>query len=260
MRIFIFIFLLSFAISCHVQNSEHALSIIQGQPTDPDTPIARATVALFANSSAAAGPICSGVLIAPRIALTAAHCADQAEQAVWLKLDASLRTETPATEGVMISHPGYFAPYREMGFHFDIALVFLSDDIPDSVPVLIGEKSSLMIGAEVILAGFGVTSEKRVDAESSLHEATVSLQYIGDMEDIYEEQGALYYHSPQASGACYGDSGGPMFISGDNGLSVIGIAHGEIQARDGCHAGKGLYVNILFWQEWIDQTITARTE
>lgn len=166
--------------------------------------------------------ICSGTLIAPQVFLTAAHCTAYLESLgitqVWVTFDTQFDRSSPNFfSGAMYTNPAYNWRQADPG---DIAVVILdtpSGETPADLPSanLLDQMSaknglkrqaftSVGYGASQLRIGGGPPSYTYLDKRkyaistfSSLNLAWIHLSQNPATGD---------------SGACYGDSGGPIFI------------------------------------------------
>lgn len=147
---------------------------------------------------------CTATLIAPRVAITAAHCA-MGDPRNLSELRAFFGT-APAAGGLFIDvvdgrvDPGY----DETTFAHDLALIHLAKVAPIAPsPLLRLPVDATFIGASARLVGFGVTASS-LSNRGVKREGTATLAEISDLE--------LLLH-PGPSLACIFDSGGPTFLS-----------------------------------------------
>lgn len=159
---------------------------------------------------------CSGVLVAPHVVLTAAHCHDKAYFVV--------HGSTVASVWDRIPHPGYDPGTYEN----DIAVLILADPLPGPY----AKVGSPRVG-EVEIAGYGETND-----------GTAGVLYIGT--SYIDHVGPTHFTvSPGGADSCYGDSGGPLYQSGQ----VVGLTN---RGRGpGCGHGS---INVApdAYQDWVD--------
>jgi secreted trypsin-like serine protease len=146
--------------------------------------------------------VCSGVVVAPRAILTAAHCLPlpddstspgPADVCFGPRIDAC--SKTIAVTGWEL-HPDW----EPITFRADLAIVALAEDAP--VPSLAIEPRFVTAGDDLEIVGYG-----RTDARSpaSSGEKRVTITRVTAIE-----QGRAVH----GEAACNGDSGGPLFARG----------------------------------------------
>lgn len=181
--------------------SAHLEQEITNGVDDGDT----AVVALLAGGSI----VCSGVLVAPRVVLTAAHCLTPTPDAV----SVGPRPAGGATAiGLQqqIIHP----EFDPQTLAQDLAMLTLVDDANGAPAALAGHPlDGSIVGRPVVVAGFGrsATGDQSAAVERS---GTAVVKALGDAELQLE---------PGPAQPCLGDSGGPTLLRDGDGESVIGI-------------------------------------
>lgn len=171
-------------------------AILSGCGNDPGANVARACGAIVGGSEVeGVSPVvklpgCSGVLIAPDVMLTAAHCEANARLVI---------SDHYATVDEFIPHPDYDFPDN------DIAIAFLSNPL-DGFPV--APIGSVELG-EATAIGYG---EDEL-GDRGHREATVYVEKVGKRVE-----------TAPGPGGCFGDSGGGLFVGGE----LVGILAGVI--------------------------------
>lgn len=226
--------------------------VVGGQPV-PAGKWPDAAAVLFNGSDPSQNQGCTGVLIAPDIVLTAAHCIDQSITAVFLDAN-DLRSSTGEVIAVerVIAHPQSWQSY-------DIGILILSQ--PSTVtPRIIADgcirDQYTRNGANVAIVGYGATD---ADASQYGYELREAYTTITDV-DCTTSAGCVSSVSPGgemgAGGdgidSCNGDSGGPLYLLTDRGEFLVGLtsrAYGD--ATQYCSQG-GIYVRPDAVIEWIE--------
>jgi secreted trypsin-like serine protease len=182
---------------------------------------------------------CTGTVVAPSLILTAGHCAENIKTGVVNKpsgyrvVTGTVAPMTPersvSTVLGVIVYPGLVRRVDDG----DAALLVLSSPIAAS-PITLATNSEighLQAGSPAVMAGWGVTSyEQRLPTER-LQSATTVLQgrrWCTANAPPFYAKSEICTITPQsyATGACSGDSGGPLLAqrsSGDQPIQ-IGIA------------------------------------
>jgi len=196
---------------------------------------------------------CTGVLVAPDVVLTAAHCDFALSYAIvgprdfetdGEKIDV-LRTE---------SHPNSWVTY-------DVAVVVLEHAAAAAPRMLALDCIAddwLVDGADVAIVGYGATDEFATEWTTLLHEARAT---ASDADCSNLNEGCQEAISPGgeliAGGAgvdsCNGDSGGPLYLLTSEGDFLVGTTSratdtGNVPCGDG-----GIYVRADAIADWIEE-------
>lgn len=207
---------------------------------------------------------CTGVLIAPQIVLTAEHCVGGISHVILGSTDYYSR------EGVMIEVTDTIAS-REV----DIAVLLLAEEAPYAPrPVATDciRDEYLKDGAEVAVVGYGATRSDGRGDTSVLHEG---LTYIQDadcsetrIDGMYTgcgDRGTELGAGGNDVDACFGDSGGPLYILTERGDFVAGItsrAYAGAPSSAPCLYG-GIYGRpdaVLDWIEEVSDMVVPRPQ
>jgi len=218
-----------------------AEAVLQGTSSRDANGVRRGVVAVE-NS---VGELCSGVLVAQDIVLTAAHCVtDQASYRI-VSVNRAFRTQALNVVAVL-AHPAFIpgtTPRTQPGV--DLALLKLERPLgSDFVPYDPRLATAITDDDRVTVAGFGLLAEKRKGTARTLREAALvangtveaanSVQIAVDPRRRAETSGA---------GACHGDSGGPVFTGppSDHRLSgIISWSSGPMRPPGGASLCGGM--------------------
>lgn len=173
---------------------------------------------------------CTGSLIRPDWLVTARHCLDIERLAIELRIGAEVRTLEARD---VKSHP-----------ELDVALVLVAPALGEEDPVrpFALEKTPVdqrWLGERAELAGFGIAEEGRLPTEPRY--AVEAIREIGDDTLVVDGRGR--------SGACLGDSGGPLLVRNERGRpAILGI----LSAGSANCLQRDTYVRIDRVAEWIE--------
>ncbi len=219
-----------------------AAAIVGG--AEDQGPLARRSVMVLSSN----GGVCSAVVLAEDVVLTAAHCVTgAAEHRVHFRDEAGEPVLiAPSAKAV---HPGYEPKAVEKRKpSVDLALV----RIPEALPARF-EKAPLLAARparddSITVGGYGLAREG--DAKTTGTFRTVLLKAI---EPYGPSAILLWTKGRDAAGACQGDSGGPM-AAGD---AVAAITSWSAPAKNG-HCG-GITQGVLVGPQraWIDRTMAG---
>ncbi|HOX45204.1 MAG TPA: trypsin-like serine protease [Myxococcota bacterium] len=219
-----------------------------------DTDPAHAAVVAVTSASS----LCSGTLIAPRVVLTAAHCAEGMQAAdMQIHFGNNLRTATAVDVEALLVHPAYVPLSGQDPSQNDLALLRLAGPPPEGVvpiPNLPGHmgltEPDLGVALEFVGFGedeFGVTGLKLSGVNSlqwlcvEPHGCTIVLGATAPPNSLcYDERPA---------GPCSGDSGGPALLMRGNLEFVAGAtSFGDESCRY-----YGCSTKVDAFQAWIDE-------
>ncbi len=177
-----------------------ARAVVGGAPETG--PLAASTLMILSSS----GGACSGVVLAPDVVLTAAHCVTEADahRAHWR--DPAGAPVLAAIAAIAV-HPGYdpdaIAARRRS---IDLALVRLAAPLPSPFrpATLLGANAGA--GEALDLVGYGVAQEGEAGrlTGGTLRRARLSVV------EPYGPSSILVWLAGADAGGCHGDSGGPI--------------------------------------------------
>lgn len=194
------------------------------------------------------GGVCSGVVVAPDVVLTAAHCATDATQyRVHYREGGEPVLIGPTAQAV---HPGYDrGALKGRRRSIDMALLRLPEPLPARfAPATLSETSPAM-GAALIFGGYGVLRPGDGRSTGTFREAKLAVV------EPYGRATILVWASDPTrggAGACEGDSGGPIAEGG----AVAAITTWAAGSAKGCgDMSQGVLVGPQ--RRWIDGVLAG---
>ncbi|WP_375458418.1 trypsin-like serine protease [uncultured Enterovirga sp.] len=215
--------------------------------SDDQGPLSRTTVMVL-NSR---GGVCSGIVVAQDAILTAAHCATGTDQ-YRIHLPGGGGSPILIEPSAITVHPGYdrgAAKARRRSI--DLALIRTATALPAGFSAATLTTAFPAKGAAVSLGGYGVSREG--DPRSTGTFRTAALAAV----EPYGPGRILLWAASSgggASGACEGDSGGPIASAGGAVAAVSTWATGRGRARCG-EMSQGVLVAPQ--RAWIDRTLSG---
>ena len=223
--------------------------------------LASHVVGLVDTTNPSTHEICSAVLIAPSVALTAAHCVLKVDYGKLFIVadDATFSVHAWHTVSAVLVHPKYdvvtngILP-RPDAPNYDLALVKFDGVLPARfMPTellrVAGDRKNIW----PVVAGYGYTSREKMDPG-------ILRFTLLKVESYIAEQNYFSADQSQGHGICLGDSGGPVFFTRGDDFVLMGINSAVaaynpyvagILAKDTC-SGISVINNVLFYNTWID--------
>jgi secreted trypsin-like serine protease len=208
-----------FALACSLVAAAPAGAITYGTPdTNNRYPFVGALVGTFADGTY---PYCSGVLIAPTVFLTAAHC-DTGAETVFVTFDQKYTASSKLYAGTFIPHPDAWS--GGMKNPNDVAVVVFATPVRGIQPARVAESGLLdaMKAARTLTQATAFTTVG-YGAQEGGHPKK-GFTYFDEREYAVSQFNALgpgvlrlsqNVHTG-SGGACYGDSGGPLLLGATN--------------------------------------------
>jgi secreted trypsin-like serine protease len=218
-------------------------SAMVGGATHPDAAIARHVVLIVGEHS-----LCTGVVIAPDLVLTAAHCVLENGKYRLVAFEG----RRPAVKEVarVVPHP-QFSPRVDAP---DLALVKLAaPPSPKLSPAAFSDRRAPpSVGERFVVAGFGVATQGERKTAGTLRAATLVVTARPSSQQLSlvdpKKLGAS-----AGLGVCNGDSGGPVFDERDRALVAIVSWTGSTDGEPVCGLVSGV-IPLARYRYWILDT------
>ena len=249
----------------------NALNIVNGDLANKADMLELSTVALTVSHSlsnnAVTSSLCTAVVAAKNILLTAAHCfALPAAQ----NLPAGV-TVTSSSSKVFLANKVQNAPkdferpvaaFRAHpsfnGSNNDIALVQIASPVAEQfyVPTFLSSSATLTNNTPVTLIGYGITADDAKDAGTKRRTDSFIMNFINSTNypmTRIENQIRVVDSSGMKRQSCHGDSGGPGFLKDK--ATVFGIVQGvnlTVQTSLLCDNGDVNYTLLAPFISWIE--------
>ncbi len=225
-------------------------AIIGGELTDPGE--YAATGALVRGRTYR----CTATLIAPDVAVTAAHClVDQGWGDFSFTLDADLTDSVDDLIPILAfhQHPNYEAggAQDKIGQRNDVGVIILEEPIEGIEVERLGggaDQYSLGDGSELSLCGYGRDNWSNQRTAGIKRDAVV---FVDDMTD-WELQGVG--EDPQP---CKGDSGGPLFAPTADGRRIAALVSRSVGGETMCASGA-IYTRMEPYIDWVERASLDR--
>ncbi len=203
-------------------------AIIGGEPARGG---AFASVAQVVDVLGKESELCTGTVVAPSLVLTAAHCVENINTGALhaasgvhvLTVGIDGAPEQVSTVAAVIVYEGFVRKVDDG----DAALLVLSTPA-SAPPVTLASSASLPVGATATIAGWGeMRYEHRLptSAPQSAYTVVQSDRWCKhSAPPFYAGEEICTIDPPRyATGACFGDSGGPLLLAGATGGAFVEI-------------------------------------
>lgn len=228
--------------------------IIGGTRVLPADPEAKATVMIISTEKGTGQSfVCTATPITSRTLITAAHCLDQAAQVmavfyVDLLCSSGFKFSRDTIRAVDFTwHPEY-DPEVMNSNNPDLGLVHLSADLKPGYQIYKINLAPEALDSALILNGYGITG-------SSNSDSTVLRQVKLNRSEYDFEQQSIVINNNGLHGICFGDSGGPGFVTSDDELQLATVNSFGYGPRNDVCGGRASLIMIHPFLSWIHQAL-----
>jgi secreted trypsin-like serine protease len=199
------------------------------------------------------GSLCTGTVLASDIVLTAGHCVAPAASYRVLTAD---RSPPGFSVNTIMVNPRYNPKdYASGRVTADVALLKLSAPLPaDVAPVTLAPSPTVQAGDRFIITGYGTTNYGNETGIGAVRAAEmVATGRPGNLQIRLVDPSTR--GERRGSGACTGDSGGPVFIEIDGKLGLVGVISWSTgpNLSEGCGGMTGV-TPLTLHRSWIIAT------
>lgn len=221
---------------------------------------------------------CTGTLIGPRVVLTAGHC--MPSNTGYQVSDVLIGSKNwyqdlygDMDDGAELVAVEEWVEYPSSQATYDVGLLFLDRDAKKADPRPIALEcilDHLENGAKAQIVGFGVTSETGGGYNVLLNEAETEVVDKSCKENVIDgiytgchdnvRPGGELAAGGNGTDACYGDSGGPLYLKTPDGDFVVGVTSRAFLGVDWqypCRDG-GIWVRPDAIIDWIEEEAGKR--
>ncbi len=230
-------------------------TIVGGNDAEPGVWPAAVAISAAGSTDARSDHICGGTLIDEEWVLTAAHCVMD-YQVTDITIVAG-RHDLLDSDGQELAATRiiYHSDYETAAPQHDIALIKLTKSVAYTPTLLAKPENSIALdNGEVTVVGWG--SRGNGEFSTTLQQVTVPV-VANDVCNQRKSYGGRVADNMICAGsqdggkdACYGDSGGPLFLETDDGWEQVGI----VSWGQGCALPYkyGVYTRVSSYTDWIE--------
>lgn len=232
---------------------------VEPDPSTPDVVGGHQAPAGKWNDAAAAmsgdQPICTGTLIAPTVVITAGHCINVGIDSVKLGVN---DFTSPGGETIAVSRQ---VAYPNWSGTYDVGLLILASEssyAPRVIATGCALERSLHAGSPAHIVGYGAIDEQGNQYTSELREADTTIT-DPDCTGGRGCNGSVAPGGELGAGgdgvdACFGDSGGPLYLDDPSGIMLVGVTSRGYRGTDAPCSEGGIWVRPDAVIDWIEAT------
>ncbi len=174
------------------------------------------------------GGFCTGVSLAPRVVLTAAHCLKRSHDVAIAYFDDQSQPVGVAVVAVA-RHPAFHEDaIRRRLVSVDIALLELASPLPAKFRSVEIAAAPPLVGDTLVVAGFGLGREGDAKTGGVARSADLTAAEPASGVTLWAEDAKA-----TGLGACAGDSGGPIFNAEGRLAAIVAWTNGALGKKCG---------------------------
>ena len=204
------------------------------------------------------GDLCTGTLIAADLVLTAGHCIEMQPIEVII---GSIDLAEPDGD---VRDVKWARAYPDWIDRYDVGVIMLEHPVfarQRAIAQGCTTREAFAAGLPLQVVGFGLTTKSGTGDNTRLHQATVPVVDATCARDPAcvnaVAPGGEFVAGGHGADACFGDSGGPAYVTTSHGPALVGIvSRGLVEFDEPC-GGGGVYVRADKVVSWI-QSVSGR--
>ena len=209
------------------------------------------------------GGLCSGTLLGADLVLTAGHCIGGKPFEV---IVGAVDLARPDGQRRAVK---WAKAYPSWESEYDVGIVMLENPVLAKQRAVAenctaGKRNRLKSGTRLEVVGFGLTTKTATDNNTRLHAAAIEvIDGLCESDEACNETiapGGEFTAGGHGVDACFGDSGGPVYIGTARGPALVGVvSRGLASWSEPCGEG-GVFVRAENVVDWIEKTAARKVD